>query len=145
MFDQLNIYKYHDHFFFNGDEKLKEVCNAPSDKSGVYLVYSLKKGKIELVYIGRSGKMNDDQSIFVRKTGLGGIKDRIVNGYQFAKIPRHVSWPVQMKYDKIEALDVYWYVTHDDENNDCPSKIEKKLLKVFLDVYGVLPKWNKKM
>lgn len=145
MFDELKPYKYHDHFLFDGKGNLKEICNAPTDKSGVYIVYALKKGNIELIYIGRSGKRKDDQTIFVRKAGLGGVKDRIVNGHQFAKIPRHVSWPVQMKYDKIEVLDVYWYVTYDDENNDCPSEVEKILLKRFFDVYGVLPRWNKKM
>jgi hypothetical protein len=57
MFDKLTKYKNNNHFFFTVKEKLEDVCNAPKDKSGIYLVYELKNGKIELVYIGSSGKI----------------------------------------------------------------------------------------
>lgn len=145
MFDELKPYKSQGHFFFDSGMQLKEMCNAPTDKSGVYIVYALKNGEIELVYIGRSGKINKDNTMFVRKAGLGGIKDRVVNGHQFGKVPRRISWPYQMACEKIEVLDVYWYVTHDDVNNDCPCEVEKILLKRFVDIYGVLPRWNKKI
>ena len=55
MFDGLNKYKS-DHFFLNLNDNLMLVCNAPTDKSGVYIVYALAKGKIDLIYVGRSGK-----------------------------------------------------------------------------------------
>jgi hypothetical protein len=142
MFDELNKYKHNDHFFFKSNDILKQVCNAPIDKSGVYIVYALKKGKIELIYIGRSGKIEKDGAMFIRKAGLGGIKDRIVNGHQFGKIPRRNSWPNQMLKENIEALDVYWYTTHNDKFNDCPRILENKLLQKHLDIYGQLPKWN---
>jgi len=80
--------------------------------------------------------------MFIRKTGLGGIKDRIVNGHQFGKIPRRNSWPNKMLKENIEALDVYWYTTHNDKFNDCPRILENKLLQKHLDIYGQLPKWN---
>lgn len=144
MFDELKPYKLQGHFFFDSGKQLKEVCNAPTDKSGVYIVYALKGGRIELVYIGRSGKMTNNTTMFVRKAGLGGMKDRIVNGHQFGKVPRRISWPYQMEYEKIETLDVYWYATHDDKKNDCPIEVEKILLERYVDVYGVLPRWNKK-
>lgn len=75
--------------FFNLIEDFS--YNAPTDKSGVYIEYTLKGGKIELNYIGRSGKIEKDGSMFIRKAGLGGIKDRIVNGHQFGKTPRRIS------------------------------------------------------
>jgi hypothetical protein len=143
MFDELSKYKHKDHFFLNHTDKLLEVCNAPSDKSGVYLVYALKKGRVELVYIGRSGKKNNDGSIFVRKAGLGGIKDRIVNGHQFGKTPRKVSWPNQMGLEGIEALDVYWYITHNKDDSDCPRQVEDNLLRMHREIFGHLPRWNK--
>ena len=143
MFDELNKYKQNDHFFFKRTDSLRQVCNAPTDKSGVYIVYALKKGRVELTYIGRSGKVQEDGTIFIRQAGLGGIKDRIVNGHQFGKFPRRISWPSQMTKENIEALDIYWYVTHNDKYIDCPSILEKQLLKKHSDIHGRRPRWNK--
>ena len=145
MLDELKKYKLNDHFFFEASDNLKDVCNAPTDKSGVYIVYALKNGKIELIYIGRSGKLNKDGSMFIRKAGLGGLKDRIVNGHQFGKIPRRYSWPCQIKLEKIEALDVYWYVTHNEKYNDCPRVLESTLIQNHINIYNRLPKWNKEI
>ncbi len=145
MFDELNKYELHDHFFLNPQDSLREVCNAPTDKSGVYIVYALKNGKIELTYIGCSGKHLADGSMFIRKAGLGGIKDRIVNGHQFGKIPRRISWITQIEKENIEALDIYWYATHNQKYSDCPRVLENTLLKKHLDIYGRLPKWNKEL
>ncbi|WP_185217999.1 hypothetical protein [Sphingobacterium mizutaii] len=142
MFDELKKYKQNDHFFFKFGDSLMQVCNAPTDKCGIYLVYALKNRKRELIYIGRSGKIGNDGTLFIRRTGLGGIKDRIVNGHQFGKIPRKTSWPKQMELENLESLDVYWFVTHCDKFLDCPRILENKLLKKYNEVYGCLPKWN---
>lgn len=144
MFDEVRKYKQQDHFFFTVQNDLEKVCNAPTDKSGVYVVVALKNGRIELVYIGRSGKMNKDGTMFIRKAGLGGMKDRIVNGHQFGKVPRRISWKNQMVKEGIEALDVYWYATHNDKYRDCPEVLKNKLLEIHIGVYGRLPRWNKK-
>ena len=81
--------------------------------------------------------------MFIRKAGLGGIKDRIVNGHQFGKIPRRISWVNQIEKERIEALDIYWYVIHCDKYSDCPRTLENKLLQKHFEIYGQLPKWNK--
>jgi hypothetical protein len=141
MFDELNKYKQNDHFFFKPTDNLNSVCNAPTDKSGVYIIYQLKNGRIELIYIGRSGEIKPDETLFIRKAGLGGLKDRLVNGKQFGE-PRRNSWKTIMNYEKIEALDIYWYVTHNEKFIECPRKIENILLQKHLDIYGKLPKWN---
>jgi hypothetical protein len=145
MFDELNKYEHHDHFFLKPQDSLRQVCNAPTNQSGVYIVYALKNGKIELIYIGCSGKHLSDGSMFIRKAGLGGIKDRIVNGHQFGKIARRKSWIAQIEKEKIEALDIYWYATHNQKYSDCPRVLENTLLKKHLDIYGRLPKWNKEL
>ena len=145
MFDELNKYEQRDHFFLKPQDSLRKVCNAPTDKSGLYIVYALKNGKIELIYIGRSGRHQSDGSMFIRNAGLGGIKDRIVNGHQFGKIPRRISWINQITNEKIEALDIYWYATHNDKYSDCPRVLENKLLQKHLDIYGRLPKWNNEL
>lgn len=141
MFDELNKYKLNDHFFFTPANDLGAVCNAPRDKSGVYLIYALKGGRVEFIYIGRSGEIKSDGSLFIRKAGLGGLKDRLVNGKQFGAA-RQSSWKTEMLAEKIEALDIYWYVTHNDQYVDCPKVIENKLLQKHFDIYGRLPKWN---
>jgi hypothetical protein len=145
MFDELNKYELHDHFLLKPQDSLREVCNAPTDKSGIYIVYALKKEKIELIYIGRSGKIGTDNLMFIRKAGLGGIKDRIVNGHQFGKIPRRTSWINQIKIEGIETLDIYWYVTHNEKYSDCPRFLENKLLQKHFNIYGRLPKWNNEL
>lgn len=145
MFEELEKYDQQGHFFLRPYDSLGNVCNAPTNKSGIYLVYALKGGKIELVYIGCSGKHLVDGSMFIRKAGLGGIKDRIVNGHQFGKIPRRISWITQIEKEGIEALDVYWYVTHSNNYSDCPRKVENKLLLKHLEIYYRLPKWNKEL
>jgi len=86
MLDELGKYKENGHFFYQPNESLAMACNAPNDKSGVYMVYALKNGRIELIYIGRSGKKEADGKMFVRTAGLGGIKDRIVNGHHLGKL-----------------------------------------------------------
>ena len=141
MFDELNKYKHNDHFFFKPTDNLNSFCNAPNDKSGVYIIYALKGGRIDLIYIGRSGEVKQDGTLFIRKAGLGGLKDRLVNGKQFGE-PRRNSWKAVMNYEKIEALDIYWYATHCEKYIDCPKIIESKLLQKHLDIYGRLPKWN---
>lgn len=143
MFDELTKYKNNGHFFLGATDRLSKVCNAPANKSGVYLVYALAKGNIELIYVGRSGKKGSDGLVSIRKAGLGGIKDRIVNGHQFGKIPRYNSWPSQMLIEDIEALDIYWYATNGEGLNDCPAVTEKTLLNIHVAMYGRLPRWNK--
>jgi hypothetical protein len=141
MFQELDKYLLKDHFFFTPTDLLKEVCNAPSNGNGVYLVYELKNGKVDLVYIGSSGKKLTDGTI---KTRIEGIKDRIINGHQFGKIPRRKSWPIKMLAENIDALDIYWWITHDNNFKDRPMQVEDILLANYIDIYGRLPRWNKK-
>jgi hypothetical protein len=142
MLDELKKYKQNGHFFFKANESLVMACNAPTNKSGIYVVYALEKGKINLIYVGRSGKLESDGSVCIRKAGLGGIKDRIVNGHQFGKNPRRISWPKQMTMEKIDGLDVYWYVTHNENYCDNPREVERSILEKHMQIYGRLPRWN---
>ncbi len=138
MFDELSNYDSQWHFFFSVNDELKIVCNAPKNGIGVYIVYALKNGKIELVYIGSSGKVRQNGSMKTRK---GGMYDRLVNGKQFDK-PRRISWKERMISEKIEALDVYWYETFDEIHSDIPASIEGLIMQRFFDIHNRLPKWN---
>jgi len=138
MFDELRNYKNNDHFFFKPDESLNEKCNAPKDSSGIYLIYALAHGKIELIYVGASGRMQPGGKLKARN---GGIFDRIVNGKQFDE-PRNISWPKKMKAEQIEALDIYWYETFNIKVKDIPAYAEAQIIQRHFDIYGKLPRWN---
>jgi hypothetical protein len=140
MFDELTKYKNNDHFFFTSDKELNDVCNAPKNSSGIYLVYELKNGRIELVYIGSSGKVQNNGTIKQRN---GGLYDRIVDGHQFGKIPRKKSWKQKLIDEEIEALDIYWYETINSQTMDIPVFVEATILQRFFEVHGYLPRWNK--
>ena len=139
MFDELDKYKTNGHFFYEKNDNLREICNAPKSGVGIYLIYALKNGKIELVYIGSTGKITQNGMIKTRK---GGIYDRLVNGKQFGEI-RSRAWNKQMIIEDIEVLDIYWYETFDKNNADIPAMTEGKIIQRFYEIYGKLPKWNK--
>jgi hypothetical protein len=135
MFDELTKYKHNDHFFFEATQKLSEVCNAP-EKAGVYYMLMLRKGKIELVYIGASGTINQRGEF---KTQL--LRDRLNNKQNGTK--RQMFFEEIMPKNEIDALGIYWFVTFDKDNQHLPSYIEALLLQKHFDIYGCLPAWNK--
>jgi len=139
LFDEDSRYKINNHFFFSNEDDLAKVCNAPKDGSGVYIIYALARGKIELVYIGSSGKMQHDGRMKSRK---GGLYDRIVNGKQFGEA-RKIAWAKKLEKENIDALDIYWYETYNRHDQDIPAYAEGKLLQEYFDMYGRLPTWNK--
>ena len=100
MFDELKKYKEADHFFLRPSDSLVKVCNAPENKGGVYIIFALKNGRIELVQIGCS---NENE----------GIKDQIIKEQLLLKS--------KIKQESIETLDIYWYVTQTSKGlNDPP-------------------------
>jgi len=133
MFDELNKYEDNNHFFFESKDELAKVCNAPTNKFGGYIVYALERGKVRLVYIGESGEVNTD-----------GIKETIVNRHQVNKENRNKIWSEQINKEGIHASDIYWFVTHSEKHLDLPSDIERVLINKYKEIYGELPRWNKK-
>ena len=126
MFQEPKKYIDDDHFFFEADKDLAEVCNAPKDKHGIFKVLELRNGKVTLVFIGYSNS--------------GGLFSEIVDGLHFDKNPRKIGWTYQLLKDKTDAVDVYWYVLSSADN---PKKVQTDMLKDYVDQTGRLPKWNK--
>ena len=122
MFDELRKYKQTGHFFLKPTDSLSEECNAPADKSGVYVIFALKNGRIELVKIGCSN-LNE------------GIKEQIIKEQLLLKS--------KLQQEKIEALDIYWYITQTDKSSDDPRKVMDKVIKTHNVIYGNAPRWNK--
>ncbi|MBC8226837.1 MAG: hypothetical protein H8E74_06820 [Gammaproteobacteria bacterium] len=125
MFQEPKDYTDNDHFFFEAEQELEQVCNAPKEKDGVFKVLELRNGRINLVYIGYSIS--------------GDLFKEIVNGDHFTMQPRKTAWTHQMIKDRTDALDIYWYVT---PNKETAKKESVHMLKDFLENTGKLPKWN---
>ena len=121
MFDELRKYKQTGHFFFKPPESLKEKCNAPSNKCGVYVIFALKGGRIELVKIGST---NLDENLL----------DQIIKEQLLLKS--------KLYQEKIEALDIYWYVTQTSKVLDDPHKVMVKVIKTHTMINGKAPRWN---
>jgi len=122
MFDELKKYKETDHFFLKSTDSLTTVCNAPASKSGVYIIFALKNGRIELVQIGCS---NENE----------GIRYQIIKEQLFIKS--------KIKQENIEALDIYWYVTQTAKATDDPQMVTARVLKTHNEIYGHSPRWNR--
>lgn len=131
MFEILERYPHHGKFEFDKFDNLAEKCNAPKNKSGVYIVFNEKN---TLIYIGRSGHKQSDGTIKHRQDGIYG---RLVDGKQFGKARRN-SWPIKMKDCGYQRFLVFWY----DTGNDNPKAVESILLHEVIKEFGCLPPWN---
>ncbi|MFT5963898.1 MAG: hypothetical protein ACI9L6_000618 [Flavobacterium sp.] len=137
MYKELKKFKVSDSFTFTADDSLEQVCNA-SEGSGVFLVYAVGDEK-ELIMVGSTGTIQNDGSLKIKN---GGLKEKIVEGHQFAKTGRKYSWPAQMAKEDISTLEVVWYETCNDKSKAIPTSVEGQVLQNFFDENGRLPKWN---
>jgi len=137
MYKELKKFKVSDSFTFTADDSLEQVCNA-SEGSGVFLVYAVGDEK-ELIMVGSTGTVQNDGSLKIKN---GGLKEKIVEGHQFAKTGRKYSWPAQMAKEDISTLEVVWYETFNDKSKGIPTSVEGQVLQNFMDENGRLPKWN---
>ena len=129
MFDELKRYKKKGHFFFRKEDSLAQVSKAVPELPGIYYIIRLAKGRVELVYMGKSEV----------STTAGSTKNKMlkqsINGLQ-----RFLN--NRMSGADIDALDIYWFVTMDAANNDLPGYVEGLIMQRFYDVQGRLPEWN---
>jgi len=140
MYKELKKFKNSKSFIFSAEDSLAEICNAPENASGIFLVCDVKSDEEkELIMVGSTGTIQNDGTLKIKN---GGLYDKIVNGHQFAKTGRKYSWPAQMKIENIDKLEVFWYDTFNEKNKVIPTFVEGQILQNFLDENGRLPKWN---
>ena len=139
MYKELENFAVKGTFTYTQEDRLEEVCNASETGSGVFVVYAVNGDEKELIMVSSTGTVQNDGTL---KSKNGGLQDKIVNGHQFAKTGRKYSWPAQMKIENIAALEVFWYVTYNEDVKLIPTFIEGKILQNFLDENGKLPRWN---
>jgi hypothetical protein len=136
MFDETKKYKNNGHFFFEKGDSLKQVSKSVPDLPGVYYIIRLAKGRIELVYIGKS--------CMVQQPGQykdQGLKGELNNKHE--GIERQEFFESRILKENIDALDIYWFVTFDTKHKDLPGFVEGLLIQRFFEIYGRLPLWNK--
>lgn len=136
MFDELAKYKNKGHFFFEKGDVLKTNRKDVPNLPGVYYVIKLAKGKVELVYIGKSGSIQQN----------GQFKEQLLNQRLNNKqdgMNREQYFLQKIELENIDALDIYWFVTMDEQYQDLPSFVEGLLLQRYFEIYACLPKWNK--
>lgn len=135
MFDETNKYKNNGHFFFRKGDKLTDVSKDVPELPGVYYIVRLANGKVDLVYIGKSGTI----------TQSGKFKEQLLRGrinYKQEETKRQEFFDEKMITENIDGLDIYWFVTMDKINGDLPGYVEGLLMQRYFDVYGKLPPWN---
>lgn len=132
----LSKYKVNGSFDFKAGDRLASHCKSIPNEPGVYLIYILKKSIRELVYVGASGKMNQDGTFKKQK-----LKMRLQN-MQNSKLRREKHFIDEIKRLKLDSICVEWYVTYFDNLKDLPLNIEGTILQSFVDEFKVLPKWN---
>ena len=77
MFKELTKYKNCNHFTFATENELSEVCNAPQEGNGIYLVYEVNGDEKELLFVGSTGTIQTSASF---PNGTVAIDQRVVYG-----------------------------------------------------------------
>jgi hypothetical protein len=96
----------------------------------------MTKNDIEVLYIGKSGSINMDGTF--KSQGLRGR----INNKQNIKEKRQVFLERKFEEDDFLALDIFWFVTFDNDTKELPGYVEGLLIQKFFEMHGRLPKWN---
>lgn len=89
-----------------------------------------------MVYIGESGTITQNGQIKDQS-----LRDRINNDQEGMK--RQEFFDQKMVDENIDGLDIYWFVTMDQSNNDLPAYTKALIIQRYYEVHGRLPLWNK--
>jgi hypothetical protein len=136
MFDETKKYKQWGHFFFKKGDKISEVSRDVPELPGVYYILRLARGRIDLVYIGKSGTIVQN----------GKFKEQFLNGRINNKqegTKRQNFFDKKIREEFIDGLDIYWFVTMNKQCRDLPGYVEGLLIQRYYEVHGILPPWNK--
>ena len=121
MFDETNKYTEWGHFFFNSSDKIQTASKDVPNKPGVFYFLRLARGGVDIVYIGRS-----KTSSTIGPDQHNSLQHQLI---EFFDGENREAWLKQkVKKEQLDALDIYWFVTIDDNHNDQPDTVEDILL-----------------
>ena len=66
MYKEVKKFKIKSSFTFTPDQNLEEVCNAPDNGNGVFLVFAVEGETKELIMIGSTGTVQNDVHLKVK-------------------------------------------------------------------------------
>lgn len=135
MFDEIKKYRNQDHFFYKKGDNLRELTKDIPDLPGIFYIFRLANGRIDLVFIEQSGTVlrNGDYSHSLLREAIH--KDE-------KGVSRQQFFDKQFINYGIDALDIYWFVTMDDSHRDLPGYVKGLLMQRYYEIYGELPPWN---
>lgn len=126
-------------FILNKDEKISSVLsreNVPNDY-GIYIVYSVKDDVEKIIYIGKSGTLQNN----------GAFKSQGLNGRLKAvgekNISRNVYFQNVIREHDFDCLKFEWIVTVNDLEIEIPALAESIFLQEYFNENIVLPLLNK--
>jgi len=131
-------FKEHGCFILYREQKIGERLKNEGvpDKPGVYLIYSRKGRKCNLLQIGKAGTLGQNGK-FKRQKLCGRLKAKQEG------MPRQQFFQEQIEKLNLNALVFFWFVTFDNNVKVIPAKAEADLLQAYFDEFKRLPKWNK--
>ena len=135
MFDELEVYSQNGNFFLKAGQFISDKSNVPSLPC-VILIYQLKNGNIDLIYIGTSDTEKPTGK-FSPKLPMGKVSGKENEEKQ------RLFFDNKLQKSKADAFDIYWYVTSDKDIQHTPKQVEDIILKRYFEIYGCLPVWNK--
>lgn len=106
------------------------------DGYGAYFITSIHGAKKEVVYIGRSGTLQQDGTF--KKQALRRRLTMKQEGEY-----RETFFVRKMEEMKLDCLRFNWFVTHTKNTMVLPALAEAELIQAFWEDQGVLPLWNK--
>lgn len=116
-------------------ERVVSRAGGVPEEPGVYLIYGLRKGAKELLYVGKAGTLQNN----------GTFKDQKLRGRLSAKqrgVLRQRFFQEQIEVLNLDALEFRWFVTFHGSARVIPAKAEADLLQAYFDEKSVLPRWN---
>ncbi len=105
------------------------------EEAWVYLIYSRRGRKRELLYVGKAGTLRQDGSLKDQK-----LPGRIRNRRKGMRSQQY--YQLQFQQHGFDALPFRWFVTYAGNVGIIPAKAEADLLQAFFDDTGRLPLWN---
>ena len=130
----------HGFFYLNKKERIEQALteNDTPNHYGVYIIYSVKDDKENIIYIGKAGSIMTNGDFKSQ-----GIKNRLkAAGPNNIQRGKYFQQEVIQKYG-FDKLKFVWIVTYDNINKELPSYSEARLMQSYFDNYNRLPMLNK--
>ena len=119
---------------FDPKKKLKKIINESKVPAspGIYFISYQQT----ILYIGKAGTVNQNGDFKTQK-----LKQRL--SAKQDHMSRELYFRKGMLEKKIPSIDIYWFVTIDDDQKFLPAYIELKAIQMFYEKFNCLPEWNK--